>query len=160
MGKSKALKQREKLVREGKLNPEIGRSPFSQFDLRTRKTKTKKEQLYSVKHKNHNSGKWEDDSFYLGKICRNRACLFNLGIVERCNGNVERSGIKLRHITKKLRDEAVMLRHTTTKLRDTKEMHNYLSTSCSFLSTSSYGFLSTFTIFSQVSSNFSAYYSQ
>lgn len=67
MAKSKALKKREKLMREGRLNPEIGRSPFSQLDLHTRKTKTKKEKLYRVKHKNRNPNKWGDDSFYFGK---------------------------------------------------------------------------------------------
>lgn len=42
MSKSKALRKREKLIREGRLNPEINRSPFAKLDLRTRKTKTKK----------------------------------------------------------------------------------------------------------------------
>ncbi|MBT2218485.1 hypothetical protein KK120_22070 [Virgibacillus dakarensis] len=46
MAKSKALKKRQKLVREGRLNPVASRSPFSQLDLRTRKTKTKKDHLY------------------------------------------------------------------------------------------------------------------
>lgn len=68
MAKSKARKSREKLIREGRLNPEIGRSPFAQLDLRTRKTKTKKDKLYKVKHKNRNPKNKGDDSFYLGKI--------------------------------------------------------------------------------------------
>jgi hypothetical protein len=68
MSKSKALKQREKLVREGRLNPEINRSPYAQLDLRTRQTKTKKDQLYRMKHKNRNPKQWENGSFYLYKI--------------------------------------------------------------------------------------------
>jgi hypothetical protein len=51
MAKSKAKKIREKLKREGKRNPEVGRSPFAFTDMATRKTKTKKEKLYQVKHK-------------------------------------------------------------------------------------------------------------
>ncbi|KMK74713.1 hypothetical protein [Alkalihalobacillus pseudalcaliphilus] len=66
MAKSSAKKKREKQIREGKRNPLNGRSPFVQLDLRTRKTKTKKEQLYKCKHKNHFSER-EDDSFYLEK---------------------------------------------------------------------------------------------
>lgn len=54
MAKSKAKKYREKLVREGRLNPEIKRSPFHTLDLTTRKTKTKKDVLYQ--NKNHSFG--------------------------------------------------------------------------------------------------------
>ncbi|MFS0672108.1 hypothetical protein [Ornithinibacillus sp. 179-J 7C1 HS] len=64
MSKSKALKQREKLIREGRLNPEINRSPYAQLDLRTRKTKTKKDYEYRIKHKNRNPKQWENGSFY------------------------------------------------------------------------------------------------
>ncbi|WP_339215775.1 hypothetical protein [Ornithinibacillus sp. FSL M8-0202] len=64
MGKSKALKKREKQIREGRLNPEINRSPFVHLDLRTRKTKTKKDYLYRTKHKNRNPKQWENGSFY------------------------------------------------------------------------------------------------
>lgn len=63
MAKSKALKKREKLVREGRLNPEINRSPYASLDLRTRRTKTKKDYLYRVKHKNRYPKQWEDGSF-------------------------------------------------------------------------------------------------
>ncbi|GGB59213.1 hypothetical protein F3157_16185 [Virgibacillus dakarensis] len=64
MAKSKALKKRQKLVREGRLNPVASRSPFSQLDLRTRKTKTKKDHLYRTKHKNRPPYNRENDSFY------------------------------------------------------------------------------------------------
>ncbi|MEN2767552.1 hypothetical protein ABC228_10165 [Ornithinibacillus sp. 16A2E] len=64
MSKSNAQKKREKLVREGRINPEIIRSPYSQLDLRTRKTKTKKDHLYRIKHKNRNPKQWENGSFY------------------------------------------------------------------------------------------------
>ncbi|WP_088808632.1 MULTISPECIES: hypothetical protein [Listeria] len=63
MAKSKAKKQREKLVREGRLNPEIKRSPFHTLDLSTRKTKTKKDALYQNKYKNHSLGD-EKNGFY------------------------------------------------------------------------------------------------
>ncbi|KOP82966.1 hypothetical protein ACFFHH_06715 [Cytobacillus solani] len=53
MTKSKAKKIREKLTREGKRNPEENRSPFVFADMRTRKTKTKKDLLYQKKQKNH-----------------------------------------------------------------------------------------------------------
>ena len=46
MAKSKAKKIRERRIREGKRNPENGRSPFANADLRTRMTKTKKDLLY------------------------------------------------------------------------------------------------------------------
>ncbi|PGP12501.1 hypothetical protein COA01_32300 [Bacillus cereus] len=48
MAKSKAKKIREKMVREGKRNPENSRSIYALKDLRTRKTKTKQEQLNKV----------------------------------------------------------------------------------------------------------------
>ncbi|GIO25822.1 hypothetical protein [Ornithinibacillus bavariensis] len=64
MSKSKALKHRKKLVREGRLNPEINRSPYAQLNLRTRKTKTKKDHVYRMKHKNRNPKQWENGSFY------------------------------------------------------------------------------------------------
>ncbi|GGA81590.1 hypothetical protein [Ornithinibacillus halotolerans] len=64
MSKSKAQKKREKLIREGRLNPEINRSPFASLDLRTRKTKTKKDHQYRMKHKNRQPKQWENGSFY------------------------------------------------------------------------------------------------
>lgn len=60
MAISKAKKKRQKLVREGHLNPEIKRSPFALIDLSSKQTKTKKGYLYSKKRKNHQ----EDDSFF------------------------------------------------------------------------------------------------
>lgn len=47
MAKSKAKKEREKLEREGRRNPETMRSPFaSKYDeMRTRTTSTKKAKL-------------------------------------------------------------------------------------------------------------------
>lgn len=64
MAKSKAKKIREKLAREGNRNPKLSRSPFALTDLRTRKTKTKKDVLYRSKYKNHHSSKGNNGSFY------------------------------------------------------------------------------------------------
>lgn len=64
MAKSKAKKRREKLTREGKMNPEVKRSPFTTTDMRTRMTKTKKDHLYQFKQKNHQSLDGNDGSFY------------------------------------------------------------------------------------------------
>ncbi|THG92419.1 hypothetical protein AJ85_05005 [Alkalihalobacillus alcalophilus ATCC 27647 = CGMCC 1.3604] len=64
MAKSKAKKQREKLMREGRRNPENGRSPYVELSLFTRKTKTKKDKLYQRKHKNHFSNEEKSGSFY------------------------------------------------------------------------------------------------
>ncbi|WP_207579158.1 hypothetical protein [Listeria marthii] len=61
MATSKAKKQRQKLVREGHLNPEIKRSPFALIDLSSKQTKTKKGYLYSKKKQNHQ----RDDSFFV-----------------------------------------------------------------------------------------------
>ncbi|MCA1294449.1 hypothetical protein LBW89_15600 [Paenibacillus sp. alder61] len=66
MAQSKAKKIRRKLIREGKRNPELGRSPFSFADLRTRKTKTKQDCITKQKHKNHGSFYGDDGSFYFG----------------------------------------------------------------------------------------------
>lgn len=43
MAISKAKKKRQKLIREGHLNPEIKRSPFALIDLSSKQTKTKKD---------------------------------------------------------------------------------------------------------------------
>lgn len=51
MAKSKAKKMREKLEREGLRNPETSRGVFALTDMRTRKTKTKKEKMFQSKHK-------------------------------------------------------------------------------------------------------------
>lgn len=66
MAKSSAKKQRDKLSREGRRNPEAGRSPFAFTDMRTRKTKTKHEMMYLIKHKNRVSASGDDGSFYFG----------------------------------------------------------------------------------------------
>lgn len=63
MGKSKALRKREKRVREGSLDPEKLRSSFAKLDLRTRTTKTKKNYLYRTKHKSRNPQTWDSDFF-------------------------------------------------------------------------------------------------
>ncbi|MDF2035955.1 hypothetical protein P2R12_03010 [Cytobacillus oceanisediminis] len=65
MAKSAAKKLREKAVREGKRNPECNRSPFAYADMRTRKTKTKKEQLYRSKYKNRYSDVNRTDGSFL-----------------------------------------------------------------------------------------------
>jgi hypothetical protein len=64
LAKSNAKKTREKLVREGRRNPEDNRSPFVFADMRTRKTKTKKDYLYRNKNKNHYSNDGKDGSFF------------------------------------------------------------------------------------------------
>lgn len=66
MAKTKAKKVREKRVREGRRNPEESRSPFILADMRTRKTKTKKDYLYKGKYKNQSSQAGNDGSFYFG----------------------------------------------------------------------------------------------
>ncbi|WP_246021884.1 hypothetical protein [Paenibacillus zeisoli] len=68
MAKSNAKKLRDKLARDGKRNPEAGRSPFVYADMRTRTTKTKHEKIYLIKHKNQVSGSGDDGSFYFGYI--------------------------------------------------------------------------------------------
>ncbi|MBS4199228.1 hypothetical protein KHA93_06115 [Bacillus sp. FJAT-49732] len=65
MSFSKAKKQRQKLAREGRRNPADSRSPFAFADMRTRKTKTKKDRLYKIKHKNHASQKGNDGFYFL-----------------------------------------------------------------------------------------------
>lgn len=64
MAISQAKKARLKQEREGRRNPELNRSPFTFVDLRTRKSKTKKDLLYRSKHKNHPSANGKDDSFF------------------------------------------------------------------------------------------------
>jgi len=64
MAQSQAKKHRQKLIREGKRSPELSRSPFALQDLRTRKTKTKQEQLHRPKYKNHASYYGDDGSYY------------------------------------------------------------------------------------------------
>ncbi|WP_433945730.1 hypothetical protein [Paenibacillus sp. SN-8-1] len=71
MAKSNAKKQRDKLSREGRRNPEAGRSPFVFTDMRTRKTKTKHEKMYLIKHKNQVSRGGDEGSFYFAYISRN-----------------------------------------------------------------------------------------
>ena len=55
MAKSKAKKEREKLAREGRINPEIRRSPFADTEMfrfmAAKKTGTKKDLLYKQKYK-------------------------------------------------------------------------------------------------------------
>ena len=69
MAKSKAKKQRAKLVREGTMNPEEKRSPFVFTDMRTRTTKTKKDHIYQYKQKNHQSLDGYDGSFCFEIYC-------------------------------------------------------------------------------------------
>ncbi|MGN7176733.1 hypothetical protein BK139_12380 [Paenibacillus sp. FSL R5-0490] len=69
MTKSAAKKLRDKAVREGKRNPECNRSPFVFTDMRSRKTKTKKDYLYRSKHKNLTSEESRrDGSFYFADL--------------------------------------------------------------------------------------------
>ncbi|NHM32704.1 hypothetical protein [Neobacillus terrae] len=68
MAKSTARKWRDKLVREGRRNPEESRSPFAAADMQTRVTKTKKDYLYRCKHKNQPLQEGKDGSFYFPQI--------------------------------------------------------------------------------------------
>ncbi|MET3288894.1 hypothetical protein EDM56_20340 [Brevibacillus fluminis] len=61
MAKSKAQKQRDKLVREGRRNPADNRSLFALVDMRSRRTKTKAEQWNQVKHKGRSFQESGDD---------------------------------------------------------------------------------------------------
>ncbi|MCH6265984.1 hypothetical protein [Neobacillus citreus] len=70
MAKSKAKKLREKLARDGKMNPEARRSPFVFSDMRNRVTKSKKDHLYQFKHKNHQTQDGNDGSFYFPQTTR------------------------------------------------------------------------------------------
>ncbi|WP_042221110.1 hypothetical protein [Oceanobacillus manasiensis] len=63
MSKSKAQKQRQKRMREGKMDPTKLRSPFANLDMQTRKTKTKKDYLYRTKYQNRFPDHQGDDSF-------------------------------------------------------------------------------------------------
>lgn len=66
MSKSESKKHRDKLKREGGRDTELSRSPFAFSDMRTRKTKTKKDVLYHNKYKNQFSKEdGRDGSFYL-----------------------------------------------------------------------------------------------
>ncbi|MCM2676913.1 hypothetical protein [Alkalicoccobacillus plakortidis] len=69
MARSKAQKQRKKLEREGRRNPENNRSPYAFADLTTRKTKTKKDLLYKQKTKNHLIPSGDDGSFLWRNSC-------------------------------------------------------------------------------------------
>jgi hypothetical protein len=55
---SKAKRDRQKLEREGKMNPELKRSPFSNNEMfrfmSEKKTGTKKDRLYKEKYKTSN----------------------------------------------------------------------------------------------------------
>ncbi|MDQ0341791.1 hypothetical protein ACFFF5_03175 [Lederbergia wuyishanensis] len=68
MSSSKAKKHRQKLIREGRRNPEENRSPFAFSDMRTRTTKTKKDQLYKIKYKNHSSHNGNDGFYFFARI--------------------------------------------------------------------------------------------
>ncbi|MCU9612354.1 hypothetical protein OEV98_02105 [Caldibacillus lycopersici] len=62
MAKSNAKKQRLKMAREGMQNPEIKRGTYVFADMRTRKTKTKKEKLNQMKHKKRLSDQYNNGS--------------------------------------------------------------------------------------------------
>lgn len=51
MSRSKAKKQREKRIREGKRNPALNRGVYAMADLATRKTKTKQEYMEQQRQK-------------------------------------------------------------------------------------------------------------
>ncbi|MFD1173169.1 hypothetical protein [Oceanobacillus picturae] len=63
MSRSKAQKVRQKQIREGRMDPAKLRSPYTELDLQTRKTKTKKDHLYRMKHQNRYPDHQGDGSF-------------------------------------------------------------------------------------------------
>ncbi len=63
MSKSKAKKQREKRIREGKRNPALNRGVYAMTDLATRKTKTKQEYMEQQRQKTRRFD--ESDEFFL-----------------------------------------------------------------------------------------------
>lgn len=67
MSKSKAKKRREYLVRHGQRDPQNSRGTFALEDLRTRKTKTKREKLNQYKHKDrfYDDNHHDNRSFYV-----------------------------------------------------------------------------------------------
>ncbi|WP_407271968.1 hypothetical protein [Radiobacillus sp. PE A8.2] len=68
MAKSKAKKYRERMEREGNYNPELNRGLYTFADMRTRKTKTLKDKMYRVKHKERSSNQnhgYDEGSFCL-----------------------------------------------------------------------------------------------
>lgn len=67
MAKSSAKKAREKQIRAGRLDPRTGRSLFAGLDLHTRMTKTKKDLLFSTKHKNRTPENGGEGSFFMDK---------------------------------------------------------------------------------------------
>ncbi|TYR81835.1 hypothetical protein FZC66_08415 [Priestia megaterium] len=73
MAKSKAKKLRDKMMREGKRNPELNRGMFVFADMQTRTTKTKQEKLNKqrTKHKKRLSDDRytaEDNRFYFALL--------------------------------------------------------------------------------------------
>lgn len=68
MARSKAQKHRKKLEREGRRNPSQNRSPYAFADLATRKTKTKKDNLYKRTSLNHSIRTGDDDSFFMNRL--------------------------------------------------------------------------------------------
>ncbi len=69
MSRSKAKKNRLKLEREGKRNPETLRGGLYAIDLSTRMTKTKKDKLEQFKHKKRFQHLAEDDGIFFYIIC-------------------------------------------------------------------------------------------
>ena len=73
MAKSKAKKIREKRMREGRMDPTKSRGIYALADLRTRKSKTKREKVYQNKYGELSSmdkNQLDDSSFYLSKACK------------------------------------------------------------------------------------------
>ncbi|MED1790403.1 MULTISPECIES: uracil phosphoribosyltransferase [Brevibacillus] len=68
MAKSSARKHRDKMIREGKRNPELHRSIFALVDMTQRRTKTKAEKLKQQKHKRPLSFQSDDGLFFCGLI--------------------------------------------------------------------------------------------
>ncbi|KIL52883.1 hypothetical protein [Jeotgalibacillus campisalis] len=74
MARSNAQKHRLKLLREGKMDPRVKRSPFAQIDLDlcTKTTKTKKEKVNQQKHRNQlTRDEWDGSFLYAKKLGTN-----------------------------------------------------------------------------------------
>lgn len=80
MSRSKAQKYRQKQIREGRIDPAKLRSPYSELDLQTRKTKTKKDHLYRTKHQNRYPDHQGDGSFL---------CLFLEKLLTFCESHTQ-----------------------------------------------------------------------
>ncbi|MDG5472695.1 hypothetical protein P6709_13135 [Jeotgalibacillus sp. ET6] len=98
MARSTAQKHRLKLLREGKMDPQVKRSPFAQIDLdlRTKKTKTKKEKMNQRKHRNQlTREEWDGSFLYVKKEAGTKTCLNLFKPVQCASGGLFPQGRQL-----------------------------------------------------------------